>query len=586
MASNQTSKYDTIIIGSGAGGLTAGICLARAGKKVLMLEQHYVPGGWCHSFHLNGQKFSPGVHYIGMMGEGDSTRVLYEGLGLADDLVFFKMVDKGFEHARIGDVRFDYPSEAEAFKSDLIRRFPQEKKGIEKFLAVVWKTQHQLTRLARARSGKKKLGALLKSGTLVRFGLKSLQSVIDKYINDEDLKAVLSIQCGDHGLVPNRANFAYHCGVMGHYSKGGYFPMGGGSALVKAKTNAFKKHGGEIRTQESVERILVTNNKVRGVRLESGEIILAEQVVSNADPHATYDRMLDKSILSKKLQKKLEQTTYSVSSVMAFVTLEMDVRSKGIDSGNYWISSHNGVNEIMQYDSLDEVLAGDQFDGLFISCSTLKDPSSQDQRYYNFELITFMDYQLFEQLKGVKSTDKRYLEFKEQVSRKFLNSLEDLLPGAKDAVVQMEIGTPNTNKFYINATKGNVYGIEKTIKQIGPGAFSAKSEIEELYLCGSSTLSHGVAGAANSGLMTAAEILHCEPEDLLEESGSSILVFDAEDDSEWPEWLKDKMAIRAKRVKTIEPAPLLRHKDPVHHKEKKESINDIHASKPERTVRA
>lgn len=58
-------EFDTIIIGSGVGGLSTAICLARAGQKVLVLEQHYVPGGWSHSFTLKGQRFSPGVHYVG-----------------------------------------------------------------------------------------------------------------------------------------------------------------------------------------------------------------------------------------------------------------------------------------------------------------------------------------------------------------------------------------------------------------------------------------------------------------------------------------------------------------------------------------
>ena len=84
------SEFDTIIIGSGAGGLSTALCLARAGQKVLVLEQHYVPGGWCHSFYLNGYRFSPGVHYIGMMEKGESTSNLYESLGIANDLVFLR----------------------------------------------------------------------------------------------------------------------------------------------------------------------------------------------------------------------------------------------------------------------------------------------------------------------------------------------------------------------------------------------------------------------------------------------------------------------------------------------------------------
>ena len=86
----KAEEFDTIIIGSGAGGLASAICLAKAGQKVLVLEQHYVPGGWCHSFQLNGHRFSPGVHYIGLLDEGQSTSNLYKALGIANELVFLE----------------------------------------------------------------------------------------------------------------------------------------------------------------------------------------------------------------------------------------------------------------------------------------------------------------------------------------------------------------------------------------------------------------------------------------------------------------------------------------------------------------
>src|SRR3978361_1276486 len=130
-------KFDTIIIGSGAGGMAAAICLARAGQKVLILEQHYVPGGWCHSFFLNGQRFSPGVHYIGLLDKGQSLNQLYEGLGVANDLVFFRMNKKGYEHCWIGDERIDMPAGKEELYKTLSARFPGERKGLKKYLALV-----------------------------------------------------------------------------------------------------------------------------------------------------------------------------------------------------------------------------------------------------------------------------------------------------------------------------------------------------------------------------------------------------------------------------------------------------------------
>ena len=122
------NKYDTIIVGSGAGGLTSALCLARAGQKVLLLEQHDVPGGWCHSFTLKGQRFSPGVHYVGFIGEGESTNELLCSLGVANDIVFFEMNKKGFEHCHIGQDKFSMPAGIENLKTELCKQFPKEKK--------------------------------------------------------------------------------------------------------------------------------------------------------------------------------------------------------------------------------------------------------------------------------------------------------------------------------------------------------------------------------------------------------------------------------------------------------------------------
>jgi hypothetical protein len=114
------------------------------------------------------------------------------------------------------------------------------------------------------------------------------------------------------------------------------------------------------------------------------------------------------------------------------------------------------------------------------------------------------------------------------------------------------LGTPKTNQYYINSTNGNVYGTEKSLNQIGPFSYKNKSEISGLYLCGASTLSHGVGGATHSGIEAAARILQCRPGDLLiPDKNQNLRIYDAEDPSTWPDWVSQKLADRKRRFDTL-----------------------------------
>jgi all-trans-retinol 13,14-reductase len=548
-------ELDTIIIGSGAGGLSAAICLAKEGQKVLVLEQHDVPGGWCHSFYLKGHRFTPGVHYIGLLGKGESTSELYEGLGIANDLTFFRMNPKGYDHCWIGDERIDLPADIDELIENLSERFPKEKKNIFKYLTLVRNVSHQIQLIPKMKGFWDAVTIPWRTRHMGKYGMFTLKKVIDWHIKDPLLKTVLNVQCGDHGLPPGMASFPVHCAVMEHYFKGGFYPMGGGGAIVKAMTSKIKELGSEVRTSQNVTRILLEGNKKKravGVELEGGEQIFAKRVISNADPDITYLDLVGKEHLSSKLVKRLSETKYSCTSLMLFLVVDMDMRKAGMDSGNIWLMPDKTQNEDELFEEMMKVdiAEGDEFPGFFLSCTTIKDPTSFDGRYHSMEVVTFINHESFAQFKGEdKRKSQGYIDFKEHLIQKITKTLEKNFPGISEKIVNKELGTPLTNEHYINTTNGCVYGTEKSFKQIGPFSYKAKSEIENLYLCGASVLSHGVAGASYSGVQAAAGILGKTQKDLIQcDDAQNVQIFEAEDDTNYPDWVKQKMAVKKSRV--------------------------------------
>jgi len=546
---------DNIVIGTGMGGLTTALLLVRAGQSVMMFEQHYVPGGWAHSFLRDGYKFSPGVHFVGGLHEGGTGREVYEGIGVANDMEFFRQNPKGYDYNIVGDDHFRMPAGVDNLRNALSEKYPKSAKNIKRYLDFNQTVYDELfIAIADKTSIKDYLLLPWRTRHIGRTGLMKFDTIAKFFLKDPVVRTHLSLQCGNYGLPPFLAPWPVHCIVSNHCIHGTSYPRGSGSGIVKAFTKNIKKLGGEIRTSTGVKRILLDEKsetkKAVGVELQNGEKYFAKRVISNADPNITYNKLLGPEHVSKKLIKKVNKTKYSAAALNLFMVVDMDLRKAGMDSGNVWYSEIPDLNKVYEAFTRKDILQDDVFPAMFITSPTLKDPVSYDGKYHTLELIVFCHYHTFEKFKDTAFGERNdeYDDFKRKIEQKMLRTLEKVLPGVSRCVKMIELGTPNTSEHYVKATEGNCYGPDKILSQVGPFTYKRKTEIEDLYMTGAATFAHGLIGAVESGVNTVATILGCEKKDLLVyNEGQELKLYEAEDDSQWPEHLKKKAEVKRRR---------------------------------------
>jgi len=132
------ATYDTIIIGSGMGGLSTAAILSKEGQKVLVLERHYTAGGFTHIFKRKGYEWDVGIHYIGeVQRENSLLKKLFDYVTNGQ----LKWADMGevYDRIIIGDQRFDLVKGVKNFKKQMISYFPEEEQAINTYVNLVFK---------------------------------------------------------------------------------------------------------------------------------------------------------------------------------------------------------------------------------------------------------------------------------------------------------------------------------------------------------------------------------------------------------------------------------------------------------------
>lgn len=519
------SDVDAIIIGSGAGGMATAVALARAGMRVAVFERHTLPGGWCHTFNLGGFDFSPGVHYIGELGPQGAMRRIYEGLGVSETLSFLELNPDGYDQARLGGHVFDIPKGRDVLEARLVERFPSDADGIRDVLRLATLIPAELQQL-EPRSAADALALPWRARHALRYGAARWAPFVAARVKDPLAQAILSVQGGDHGVPASEASVALHASIMAHYFDGGWYPKGGARAIPKAFIRQLRAHGGSIQVGAPVHRVLIREGRAVGVELEDGTNISAPVVVSNAEPSVTWGKLVPREHQPTALRRRMEKARWSISAISLFFATDLDLRAAGLSSANVWYSDDLDPDTAHRLVRQGTLTGDEAIPAFFLTTTTLKEPYKRRDGMHTCEAFAFVSGDAFAPWASSEhgARPASYEDLKRKLADRFFEAIERVVPSLREHVVFHSLGTPLTNTHYLNATRGNLYGTHKSLRALGPMGFPIHTHLPGLYQVGQSTVSHGIAGVTQSGLLAASAILKVPRSTLSENPGPPLRI--------------------------------------------------------------
>ena len=508
-----SGTYDAIFIGSGIGSLVTAAALAKRGKRCLILERHYAPGGYTHTFKRRRYEWDVGVHYIGeVMRPTSFLSRLFRYAG--DGSLEWAEMGAVYDRIRFGQETFDFVAGRQAWVDQMKMYFPEQEdmNAIDEYVERV----QDAARSARgffAEKATPKWVAKVAGGQMrrpfMRHASRSTLEVLTEITQNQKLIAVLTGQYGDYGLPPAQSSFAMHASVVRHYFNGGAYPIGGSARIFDSIYPTILDAGGLVVTNADVKRVITRKNKAIGVEMIDGRQLEASLVISGAGV-ATTQRLLDDEATQRlNLTQSLERVGSSAAHLCLYLGFNKSPEELKLPRANWWYYPAE-----FDHDALTQRFSRDpeaDFPVIYVSFPAAKDPS-WSARFPDRSTVEVITVAPFEQFNSWLDTrwHKRgadYEELKARLSERMLNKLYELEPHLRPHLDHCELSTPLSTRHFCNYDHGEIYGLQHDPGRFAERSLRPETPIKGFYLTGQDVATAGVGGAMVGGLLCASSIL-------------------------------------------------------------------------------
>jgi phytoene dehydrogenase-like protein len=522
----MNQKYDVIVIGGGHNGLVNAAYLARAGKRVLVLERRHVLGGACVTEEVfPGFKFSVCSYVVSLL----RPEIIRE-LDLPRHGLEILPLDGTFTPMPSGDYLWRVNDHAKT-RREIARHSRLDAEAYDEYGKAMIEMAHfvkpimNMTPPDPASLNVKGLLELLGMGrrfqelsaddkyNQVQLMTMSAVDFLDQWFETDVLKATMSAS----GIIgtflgvrsPGTAYVLLHhyMGEIDGAFRSWGLSRGGTGAISNAIADAAREAGAEIRTEAPIAKIILKNGQAKGVVLANGDEIYADVISSSVDPRLTFMKMVGEEHLPTDFVEDIKRYKFRGSSGKVNLALDALPDFKCMPGAGPHLRGAVSISPSVEYmeRAYDDAKYGRYSRRPYIDMviPTLTDPSVAPPGKH--VMSCFVQYAPYNLKEG--NWDEKREEFGDTV----IDTIAEHAPNIKDIILHRQVLTPLDLEREFGLSEGNIFQGELTLEQLfflrpAPGWAQYRTPIRNLYMCGSATHpGGGIMGA--SGRNAAMEIL-------------------------------------------------------------------------------
>jgi phytoene dehydrogenase-like protein len=517
-------KYDVIVIGGGHNGLVNAAYLARAGKRVLVLERRHVLGGAAVTEEVfPGFKFSVCSYVVSLL----RPEIIRE-LDLPRHGLEILPLDGTFTPMPNGDYLWRMNDHAQT-RREIARHSRLDAEAYDEYGKAMVEMAHfvkpimNMTPPDPASLNPKGLMELLTMGrrfqklsaddkyNQVQLMTMSAVDFLDQWFETDVLKATMSAS----GIIgtflgvrsPGTAYVLLHhyMGEIDGAFRSWGLSRGGTGAISNSIGDAAREAGAEIRTESPIAKIILKNGEAKGVVLENGDEIFADVVSSSVDPRLTFMKMIGEEHLPEDFVDDIKRYKFRGSSGKVNLALDGLPDFNSMPGAGPHLRGAVSISPSVDYmeRAYDDAKYGRYSRRPYIDIviPTLTDPSIAPPGKH--VMSCFVQYAPYNLKEG------NWDEQREAFGDTVIETIAEHAPNIKDIILHRQVLTPLDLEREFGLSEGNIFQGELTLEQLfflrpAPGWAQYRSPIKNLYMCGSATHpGGGIMGASgrNAAMM-------------------------------------------------------------------------------------